>query len=450
MTAPRVLTCALLALSTTILLPQIRTGISKENARHLWYVSYINDFGVGYVEWQYGELQLESAGISTPVYLELTPEEWKSEGASSRRNGSPLPGADRSIGINGRSRPFRYRPGSTLSFFRLWHAVNTSLESHRPSSDVVQKQRSWADVRWTVMPGMVADTMEVALALVDAVTGERIALLDSVGVAGSGTDALYRRYGTSPDWSIHRVRLPDVGAERLVAIEPLPYRYGPTPVGLLVMKRFNTFNMSVLFEHEREERFPDVVPRSENPDFSARIDSAYGHDLRMHYAQAFLDDSCAPALLCLYSLDANLQDALNAFLASLRFRNDDPDCQQRAAADTLWWMSTLTGGKMPTGNAPSHVQRSQPAMPEVFIVSDTSVSISLPTVHSRSCSYRLLGADQRVIASGIIGPAPFSDYLLLHTNGRTAAQLLEISLDDGSILRVNLHELSTRTSVGQE
>lgn len=327
--------------SVTGLSAQFRTGISKENARHLWYASFINDFGIGYVEWQYGELSVTHAGSSMPVYLELTPQEWRSEGTSSRRTGSPLPGPDREIGRLGRSRSFRYAPGSTLDFYRLWHAVNTSLESQRPDQEHIRGQRSWADVRWTVSQGMIQDTMEVALYLVEARTGARLALLDSVGVLGSSRDVIARRYGSEPDVAIHHRPLPDMFAGKDVAIEPVPYRNGPTPFGLLFMKRFNTFNMSALFEEERHEQFPGPLPRWEDHSFSQKIDSAYLHDLVEHYGQAFETDSCPPALLCLYALDPGHQAVLNGFLATLRFRRNDPECRLHAAADTVWWMATL-------------------------------------------------------------------------------------------------------------
>ena len=329
---------------------QVRTGISKENARHLWYVSYINDFGIGYVEWQYGELSVESRGVNVPVYLQLTPQEWRSEGTSSKRIGSPLPGADRDIGRSGRSRRFRYAPGSMLNFYRLWQAVNTSLDSRRPVDEHILGQRSWADVRWTVSPGMIQDTMDVALYLVDAKSGRRLALLDSVGVLGSSGDVIARRYGSEPDMAVHRRPLPDEYAGREVVVEPVPYRYGPTPYGLLFMKRFNTFNMSVLFERERHEVFPGPLPRAEDHRFSQTIDSAYLHDLVGHYGNAFQSDSCPPALLCLYALDPGHQVALNGFLAPLRFRRNDPDCHHRAAADTAWWMATLESPESASGN----------------------------------------------------------------------------------------------------
>jgi len=188
---------------------------------------------------------------------------------------------------------------------------------------------------------MVQDTMEVALWLVDARSGERLFRLDSVGVLGSASEAIPNRYGTRPDWALHRVQLPDQYAGIKVAIEPLPYRFGPTPFGLHFVKRFSTFNLSVLFEREADEIFPDPLPRSEDVSFSAKIDSAYGHDLRQYFADAFMEDSCRPALMCLYSMDSHQQDALNSFLTSIRFRRNDPDCYRRAMADTAWWMSTL-------------------------------------------------------------------------------------------------------------
>jgi len=356
-----VLFCAAFLLASLImsmgLTAQVRTGISKENARHLWYVSYINDFGIGYVEWQYGELSVECRGSKVPVYLELTAQEWRSEGTSSRRVGSPLPGADRDIGHSGRSRRFRYAPGSTLSFYRLWHAINTSLESRRPAEEHILGQRSWADVRWTVSPGMIKDTMEVALYLVDAQSGTRLALLDSVGVHGSPSDVIARRYGSEPDMALNRRSLPDEYAGREVVIEPVPYRFGPTPFGLLFMKRFNAFNMSVLFERERHETFPGQLPRSEDHRFTQSIDSAYLHDLIGHYGTAFQIDSCPPALLCLYALDPGHQVALNGFLGSLRFRRNDPTCRHQAAADTAWWMATLET----TSPTPGDLMANQPA-----------------------------------------------------------------------------------------
>lgn len=417
---------------------QIITGISKEHARHLWYVSYIDDFGIGYVEWQYGELNVHSNSSTYPLYLELTADEWHSEGASSRRTGSPLNGADSALGRLGRSRVFSYSPGSRLSFYRLWHAMNADTTSARPPAEVVARQRSWADVRWTVSPGMIVDTMLVALWLVDARTGQKLVQLDSVGVIGSTTDAIARRTGSRPDRSIHSVTLPDSYAGRAVCVEPVPYRYGTTPFGLFFIKRFSTFNMSSLFEREDEEPFPGPLPRSEDYAFSASIDSVYGHDLRSFYAESYVTDTCPPTLLCLYSLDQHHLDALNAFLSSVRFRRNAPDCQQRAMADSLWWTSTLVGAES-FGTASSVA--SIPINSADLVVRDVSnsgCSVSLERLQSPRCTYRVLSSTGHPISVGVIGSAPFTDKRLDYSSGGWQAATLIVTLADGTTLRASL------------
>ncbi|MBU3680011.1 MAG: hypothetical protein FGM32_10465 [Candidatus Kapabacteria bacterium] len=410
---------------------QLITGIVKENARHLWYVSYVNDFDVGYVEWQYGEIRLHDDASTMPIFLELSDQEWRTEGASSRRQGIAEHGADLDLARSGRSRPFHYKAGSALSYYRLWHAVNTCLESQRPHSLHIEGQRSWADVRWTVTRGMIRDTMEVALWMVDATTGQYLHRLDSVGVLGSYADAIARRYGTNPDRALHRVALPDEYAGRNVFIEPIPYRSGPTPFGLYFLKRFNTFNMSALFENETAEAFPGPLPRTDDPAYSSYIDSVYCHDLRQFYADAFADDSCAPALLCLYSLDPHHRSALNAFLSSIRLRRDDPDCLLRAAADTVWWMSTLTGY---TGGERQFTMASSLQRTPMFSVSNVTTeacTVTLQNVSSQSCSYRVLSSTGTQTFSGHLGSAPFVNQRLpLPADKRESVKLIVV-LDDG-------------------
>ncbi len=422
---------------------QIRTGISKEDARHLWYASYVNDFAIGYVEWQYGELTILHGSREQPVHLSLTRQEWRTEGVSSRRNGSPLQGADPSIGRSGQSRPFRYQPQSKLRFYRLWHAVNTSTESIKPQLYELLGQKSWADVRWTVSPGMISDTMEVALWLVDADTDERLALLDSVGVMGSTMDALARRYGSAPDECVRTVSLPDRFSGRNVRVQPLPYRYGATPFGLMFLKRFSTFNMSALFEHESRFVFPSSPPPSEDPAFSLMIDSVYGQELRDFYAQGYQDDSCPPSLLCLYALDVWHQDALNAFLKSVRFRRNDPECMARAAADTAWWVATLDEAP-PTVNSAQEMAQ-LPARPELLVsrLSDDGCVATLLNITSEHCSFTVSTDLGIPIGAGSAGSAPFTDRILPFTTRGIQPAFLVVTLADGTVLRARFDEMST-------
>ena len=451
-TAPRilgVLAIWVMAVAWQPCTAQIITGVAKEHARHLWYVSYVNDFGIGYVEWQYGELNVLSNVSTFPVYLELTADEWHSEGASSRRTGSPLRGPDIEIGRQGRSRAFSYAPGSQLSFYRHWHAVNTDTTSHRPSPEVVALQRSWADVRWTVSPGMITDTMLVALWLVDAITGQHLIQLDSVGVLGSTSDAIATRVGSRPDLSIHSVVLPDRYAGRKVCVQPIPYRYGPTPFGLFFIKRFSTFNMSVLFEREEQETFPGPLPRSEDYLFSERIDSAYGHDLRMYYAESFLQDSCPPALMCLYSLDQKQLDALNTFLASLRIRRNDPRCAKRASADTAWWVSTLVEGSNAGSALSSASIAASPSDLTIRNVNTNGCMISLRNVKSPRCTYRILSPTGHPIAVGVIGPAPFTDHELTYSLGGWQAAVVVVQLADGTVLSAPIRKTWSNSDLGR-
>ncbi|MFM8770680.1 MAG: hypothetical protein ACKOE4_01455, partial [Candidatus Kapaibacterium sp.] len=342
-----------------------------------------------------------------------------------------------------------YAPGSRLSFYRLWHAVNTDTTSHRPPPDVVARQRSWADVRWTVSPGMITDTMLVALWLVDAESGQPLAQLDSVGVLGSTSDAIATRLGSRPDRSVHSVSLPDQYAGRNVCVQPIPYRYGPSAFGLFFIKRFNTFNMSALFEREEQETFPGPLPRSEDYSFSARIDSAYGHDLRMHYAESYLQDSCPPALMCLYSLDQHHLDALNTFLASLRIRRNDPGCAVRASADTAWWMSTLIGGSRSGSDIASSSMAASLSNLTVRNVSANGCVLSLRNVKSPRCTYRILSSTGYPIAVGVIGSAPFTDHELTYSSGGWQAAVVTIQLADGTTLSAPLRETWPTTDFGR-
>jgi len=319
--------------------PPLRTSVSKEDARWNWYITMDNVYDSAGVEYMVGEFAVHHGSTTTRVYMDLTADEWYTNGESSKvelvGTGQPLWDQHR-----GRTRPFTMPENGTLSFFRLWSAYRTG--------SIVQSERtairtsSWADVRWTVGSGRLTDTMDVALWLVDANTGAYIATIDSVGMVDRPGHPIVARYGSAPDRCTHSVALPGCMAGRTVEVRVIGYRRGSSPAGLHAGKRPSEVNLSSLYDDEWTRPFPTVEPRWLSESFADTISMVHLNQLTQAHMAAQTASGCTPALLGFRSLPKGREASYEAMVASLAANVYSPECITARRADTTWWLGTLT------------------------------------------------------------------------------------------------------------
>ncbi len=389
----------------------MRTSVSKEDARWNWYATLENVFDSAGVEYTVGEFALHNGSTTTRVYLDLTAEEWYSNGASSKTElagtGQPLWHAD-----HGRTRPFTMPASGTLTFFRLWSAYlhGTIVPTERS----IVHTNSWADVRWTIGSGRLTDTMEVALWLVDAYTGTYITTIDSVGMVDRLGQPTLQRYGSSPDRCTHSFTLPSGMEGRLVEVRVIGYRRGTTQAGLHAGKRPTEVNLSALYANEWQCPFPTVEPRWLSDSFADTISMVHLAQLTQAHMAAQASTGCTPALLGFRSLPQGREPAYQAMVAALAANVYSPECILARRADTLWWLGTLSpssSAQQKTGAVGAKTSADS-ATVQAVLGADGSLVVSVTGLEPTSASYMLYAVSGRLLSQSTIEVVPVTNYTI--------------------------------------
>jgi hypothetical protein len=236
--------------------------ITPENSRFLWYFTFYNIFDSASVECTIGEFYVENNGIKTKCFPYLEPSlrlcNWKILGQSA-------PGEDTILTQVAKTLNFTYRPNSRVIFFREL-VVGIPCGLNPPPRDTNRYYGDDANF-WVAFPGVILDTSEWVIQLVDANTNEVLWTIDSVGIATNYDSPIARYYGTNPI-RMNQIRdLPNEFAGDTVYIRISTRRYGPTPFGMWLYLSPISYSLSTFREYGKDCYFPGHACNFDYDDF---------------------------------------------------------------------------------------------------------------------------------------------------------------------------------------
>lgn len=324
----------------------LRASFWKEYARHNWLASLSNDFDSTQVEWSYGEVRIDYPNDTQFVFLELTEQEFFSGGWCCSNRGIGQQGVDVILGESARTRPFTYRQGSDIVFVRF--VESTTQANVHVSNTYEPKPLLWRDLFCLTKPDEVRDTVDVALELIDAASKQRLAVLDSIRILARPGKMIIERTGTEPEKSVRRVQLPSEHAGKGVYVRPLPYRWGPSPYGLLQTKLQHENNIAhMLFDEHRTSlknlhrtyRHPSWYPDGTTP--YDTVEASARREYLRFLRESYQRDSCLPSLFYKTGIIDLTSDDITAEKAKMNTLRYSTACYQSAQSDTAWILSTL-------------------------------------------------------------------------------------------------------------
>lgn len=222
-------------------------GITPENSRFLWYFHFFNVFDSVDVEATYGEFQIVRNNEMRKVNFKI---DQFFESNNWRILGQEEVGEDRILSGVARTEPFVYDSASKLQFFRLLTAGISC--SATPPIDTNANKIQDAPF-WVGYVGVVLDTSEWVVQLMDKETERVLASLDSVGISTNYNSPYANVYGTNPRITKVEVDLPDEFAGREVYLRISTRRYGPTPLGMWVYVTPSKFSLSTFYDYNNGE-----------------------------------------------------------------------------------------------------------------------------------------------------------------------------------------------------
>ncbi|MBU3678467.1 MAG: hypothetical protein FGM32_02525 [Candidatus Kapabacteria bacterium] len=439
--AAAIVTIALTSI-TALAQPQpeaLRCSFHKEYARHNWLAFLTDEFDSTIVEWSFGEVRIDYPSDTQFVFLEMSREEFFSQGRCCSVRGTPTPGPDGKLGEAARTQVFSYREGSSMTFVRQTSTqLKGSSEVHISALDAQCPWASWRDWKNAIYPQDVLDTMEVALELVDASTQRRLLLLDSVQLYASPGCKLLTRRGTNPNVSVHRVQLPGEFANRRVYVRPLPYRRGPTPLGLQHTKEQFDWNVAHLLYDEHTTPLdnlprwladPQWYPTGKTP--WDTMQTSYADEyIRTQYAQLG-GDSCIPTVFGNKALPRERATDISQLLKTMGLVKYSQRCFDRNKADTAWILSTL----LPVPLEKQRIDLAAKPAGQVILRArsmDGNLLVTLDGTKSqrnRIVAYDVTGAE---IFRGTCPPAPFADVQIPLPNSIQGSVFIRCMMSDGT------------------
>ncbi len=237
-------------------------GISPENSKFLWYFHFYNVFDSVVINATYGEFQIVRNNEKRKVNLKI---DQIFAGNNWRILGQEEVGEDRILSGLARTEPIVYDSASKLQFFRLLTAGISC--SSNPAIDTNANYVQDASF-WVGYVGVVLDTSEWVVQLMDGETGRVLASLDSVGISTNYNSPYANVYGTNPKITKVEVDLPYEFAGREVYLRISTRRFGPTPLGMWLDATPSKFSYSTFYDYNNGECIiPWVTCRFDYADF---------------------------------------------------------------------------------------------------------------------------------------------------------------------------------------
>jgi len=205
------------------------------------YFSIEDHFDTAAVGCMIGEFRLLFAD-GTERFIPILYQPIPDEGLA----GQTEPGKDEFLAGFARTQSFTIPENAQLFFFRSLLRVVTTDQEIMPQSQWNALLRRWDDYLWITPPGWILDTVIFVIELCRASDGQRMALLDSVGILPNPDSWYIQPFGTEILQNRHFRSLPAQYAGTKAFIRIVPYRYGPIPLGLKLFRVWSWCSFSTL------------------------------------------------------------------------------------------------------------------------------------------------------------------------------------------------------------
>lgn len=284
--------CALLSLNAAglcagVMNDDIQIAITRSDRAWLTYAQVVNAFDSATVGYSFGEIRVLHSSKSR-LRVSLTPR----SGYTSVYAGQSASGYDSELSRQLETHEFIAREGDSLQFFRevsVWLPCIGEYTSDPFSPSDMAAVAAEPRLRYFGLGGVesILDDSRWCDRLVDAVSGEALATLDSVGIGPNGSRRIATPYGTEPLETVRTVPLPASSAGRRVRLRIDVYRNGPTPVGMTLRFVSHHYSLSSVRSYAS-----DGTRILRTDDAARRCDSLTIVRAAQHYDSILARDGC--------------------------------------------------------------------------------------------------------------------------------------------------------------
>jgi hypothetical protein len=352
---------------------EFQVAITRSDRAWLTYAQVVNAFDSATVGYSFGEIRVLHSSKSR-LRVSLVPR----SGYTATYAGQSASGYDSELSRQLETDEFFAREGDSLQFFRevsVWLPCIGEYTSDPFSPSDMAALAAEPRLRYFGLGGVesILDDSRWCVRLVDAVSGEALATLDSVGIGPNGSSRIAIPYGTEPLETVRTVPLPASSAGRRVRLRIDVYRNGPTPVGMTLRFVSHHYTLSsVRFYASDGSRI------LQTDDAARRSDSLTIVHAMRHYDSVLASDGCVVELetALRFSNDTLLRSFLaryfdNVTVTPEELRYDARACNANAS-------SVLRGGQSASIAVRHHLGRaSQPTVDVVLARGTPGLSITL-------------------------------------------------------------------------
>lgn len=353
---------------------EFQVAITRSDRAWLTYAQVVNAFDSASVGYYIGEIRVLRPA-SSRLRISLTPR----SGYTSTYAGLSTAGYDSELSRQIETDVFVASQGDSIQFFRevsVWMPCVGDYTSDPFSSLDIAEVAAEPRLRYFGLGAVesILDDSRWCVRLVDAVNGEVLETLDSVGIGPNGSRRIAIPYGTEPLETIRTVPLPASSAGRRVRLRVDVYRAGATPFGMTLRFVSHHYTLSsVRFYASDGSRIVQTDEAARRSDSLTIV-----HAMR-HYDSVLSADGCVVELetALRFSNDTLLHSFLaryfdNVIVTPQELRYDARVCSANAS-------SMLRGGQSASIAVRHHLGRaSQPTVDVVLARSTPGLNI---TVH---------------------------------------------------------------------
>lgn len=312
-----------------------RYAVEPADYRYLWYGEVTQNFDTASVKCTFGEVQLVRSGLSTPLNLRLTEDQWFNEHSGECTPGSAQSGRDDVLEEFVRTEPFVLNAkAEKITFLRMIEASEPCSTGHeckvRGPSNWRESLLALSDTRW------ITDEFSFVVELVNA-SRKTVTTIDSIRIhRGSVDQCILASSGSSIMRVEHEYKVPPNNIGDTVYLRLVPYRFG------------NSGQFSALLQSERIERsalYGDTtVPSTRSPRWfqvavTDSVNQIYLDKILAYYRQH--PHTCKPVVFGLSGIPANHYQAFMDSLKAMNFSDNFSSCSSAWQSDSAVIRLTL-------------------------------------------------------------------------------------------------------------
>ena len=345
---------------------EIMVSITRSDRAWLTYANVVNAFDSASVGYVFGEIRVLQSSKSR-LRVSLTPR----SGYTNTYTGQSVSGYDSELSRQLETDPFVAREGDSIRFFRevsVWMPCVGDYSSDPFSSSDMAAVAANPRLRYFGLGAVesILDDSRWCVRLVDAINGEVLATLDSVGIGPNVSSRVAVPYGTEPLETVRTVSLPASSVGRRVRLRVDVYRVGATPVGMTLRFVSHHYSLSSIRSYASDG---SRVVRTD--DAARRCDSLTLVYAALHYDSVLASDGCVVELetALRFSSDTVLRSFLaryfdNVVVTPEELRYDARNCNANAS-------SVLRGGQSASIVVRPHLGRTSQSTVDVVLARGT-------------------------------------------------------------------------------